>query len=197
MMAEIVRGQDEGARSMPEITPEMLETTFSALESKGMVKYLDGGYYVPTESGWKLLMEVKPVKEEIVAYGHPNITATHTTTLEITKASDMGKDADCIIGIRANKGCKDLSKDFKDALKLGKKIEITLEADGIYDKIEAFGSPALKLSNSEDIVVRKSDFIDGRTLAILADKSANELRQDFVEKVRNPNMEIKITLEIK
>jgi hypothetical protein len=196
-MHNVVKNQEEGPEPMPEITSEMILSTFRALESKGMVQYMEGGYYVPTESGWKLLMEVKPVKEEIVAYGHPNITATHTATIEITKSKEMSKEADCIIGVGANKGCKDLSKEFKDALKAGRKVEITLEAEGVSDKINAYGSPALNLTNPEDIVVRKSDFIDGRTLAILADKAANDLKQDLVEKLRNPKTEIKMTLEIK
>lgn len=182
---------------MPEITPEMIETTLNALEAKGMVQYTEGGYYIPTEKGWKLLMETKPTKEEITAYGHPNITANHTTTFEITKAKEMKKDADCIIGVRADKACKDLSKEMKDALKEGKKVEIILEVDGVKDEIIAYGSPALKLTHPEDIVVRKSDFIDSRTLAILADKSANEIKQELVEKLRNSKTELKVTLDIK
>lgn len=194
---KIKKNQEGEPRPMPEITPEMIRTTLRALETKGMVQYTEGGYYVPTEKGWKLLMEIKPAKEEITAYGHPNVTATHTTTFEITKANDIKKDADCIIAIKADKACKDLSKEVKDALKEGRKVEITLEVDGIKDKVVAYGSPALKLNHPEDIVVRKSDFIDNRTLAILADKAAFELDQDLIEKLRNPKAEIKITLEIK
>lgn len=184
-------------KGMPEITPEMIQTTLKALEAEGMVQYVGGEAYIPTEKGWKLLMEVKPIKEEIIAYGHPNITATHTTTFEITKAEEIKKDANCIIAVKANKACKDLSKEMKDALKEGRKVEIIVEAEGIKDKIVAYGSPALKLTNPEDIVVRKSDFIDNRTLAILADKAANEIKQELIEKLRKAGVKIKITLEIK
>ena len=199
MAEEKIRKNQEGGepRSMPDITPEMIRTTLEALEAKGMVQYIDGGYYVPTERGWSLLMEAKPTKEEITAYGHQNITATHTTTFEITKSKEMKKDADCIIAVKADKACKDLDKELRDSLKTGSRIEITLEAGGASDKIVAYGSPALKMSHPEDIVVRKSDFIDSRTLAILADKAANELNQDLVEKLRDPKMKIKITLEIR
>ena len=196
-MADIVKNQEETPGPMPEITPEMLQTTFNVLESKGIIQYVEGGYYVPTEGGWKKLMEVKPAKDEIIAYGHPNITATHTSTIEVTKAGDIKKEADCIIGVNANKGCSDLSKELKDGLKAGRVLEITLEADGVVERFEASGSPALKMTHPEDIVVRKSDFIDGRTLAILSDKAANELSQDLIEKLRNPKTEIKITLETK
>ena len=40
----------------PTITPEMIHNTFRALETKGMIYYSEGGVYVPTEKGWKLLM---------------------------------------------------------------------------------------------------------------------------------------------
>lgn len=193
---KIVKCQEE-PRPMPEITPEMIQTTFKALEAKGMVQYVEGGYYVPTEKGWKLLKESKPTKEEIIAYGHPNITATHTTTFEITKAKDIKKDADCIVAVRADKACKDLDRGFIDGLKEGMVVEITFEVDGIKDTVVAYGSPALKLTHLEDIVVRKSDFIDSRTLAILADKAAFELDQDLIEKLRDPKTQVKITLEVK
>ncbi|MFH8086222.1 MAG: DUF371 domain-containing protein [Candidatus Aenigmatarchaeota archaeon] len=181
----------------PTITPEMIRTTFEALEAKGMIFYTETGVYIPTERGWKLLMEIKPVKEEIIAYGHPNISATHKTTFEITKSGEIRKDADCVIGVKANKACKDLSKEIKEALKEGKKVEIKISAAGIEDVIIAYGSPALKLSHVEDIVIRKSDFIDNRTLAILANKAACDLKRELVEKLKNPETEIKITIEVK
>ncbi|MEM5794361.1 MAG: DUF371 domain-containing protein [Candidatus Aenigmatarchaeota archaeon] len=182
---------------LPAITPEMIRATFEALEAKGMVFYTETGAYIPTERGWKLLMEIKPVKEEIIAYGHPNISAMHKTTFEITKSGEIKKDADCIIGVKANKSCKDLSKEIKEALKEGKKVEITISAGGIEDKVIAYGSPALKLSHVEDIVVRKSDFIDNRTLAILSNKAACDLKRELVEKLKTLGTEIKITIEVK
>lgn len=181
----------------PEITPEMVQLTFKALEARGLVYEMGGRAYVPTERGWKLLREIEPVKEEIIAYGHPAVAATHKTALEITKASDIIKDADCIIGIKANKACKDLKEKFKNALKDAKKVEITIEAGGVKDKITAYGSPALRLTHAEDVVIRKTDFIDNRTVAILADKAASDLKRDLVEMLKSSETKIKITLEIK
>jgi hypothetical protein len=181
----------------PEITPQMIRETFKALDEKGMIYYTKEGAFVPTESGWKKIVSTKNFKEEIIAYGHSNVSATHTTTLEITKDSELGKEGSCIIGVRADKACADLSKDFKNALKEARKIEITLEAEGVVDKIVAYGSPALKLTHPEDIVIRTSDFIDSRTLAILSDKSANEIKQDLIEVMRKPETKLKITLEVK
>ncbi len=195
-MVEKIKSQ-EFPKPMPEITPEMLQTALKALEAKGMVYYTEKGAYIPTESGWKLLMEIKPVKEEIIAYGHPNITAKHEKTFEITKEENLGKEGDCIIGVRANKACKDLSEEFKNGLKEGKKVEIRIEVEGISDKIIAFGSPALKLSDEKSIVIRKSDFIDRRTLAILADKAACDIKREIIEKMKNPQTKMRIIFEIK
>src|SRR5271157_1690273 len=122
----------------PSITPQMIRETFKALDEKGMIYYTDEGAFVPTESGWKKLASTRNFKEEIVAYGHPNISATHTTTFEVTKDPDLGKEGSCIIGVKANKGCADLSQDFKNALKEARKVEITLEAGGVVDKIVAY-----------------------------------------------------------
>lgn len=195
-MVEKVKSQ-EFPRPMPEITPEMIQTALKALEAKGMVYYTEKGAYIPTESGWKLLMEIKPVKEEIIAYGHHNITAIHKTTFEVTKEENLGKEGSCIIGVRANKACKDLNEEFKNALKEGKKVEIRIEVEGISDKVIAFGSPALKLSDEKSIVVRKSDYIDKRTLAILSDKAACDIKREIVEKMKNPQTKMRIILEIK
>ncbi|MEM5790882.1 MAG: DUF371 domain-containing protein [Candidatus Aenigmatarchaeota archaeon] len=195
-MVEKVKSQ-EFPKPMPEITPEMIQTALKALEAKGMVYYTEKGVYIPTESGWKLLMEIKPVKEEIIAYGHPNITATHKTTFEVTKEENLGKEGSCIIGVRANKACKDLNEEFKNALKEGKKVEIIIEVEGISDKVIAFGSPALKLSDEKSIIVRKSDYIDKRTLAILSDKSACDIKREIVEKMKNPQTKMRIVLEVK
>jgi hypothetical protein len=181
----------------PIITPEMIETALEALESKGMVYYAEGGAYVPTESGWKLLTEIRPEKEEIYGRGHQKILATNKNMIKITRSDDINRDADAVVAIKADKACKSLKDEFKNGLRGAKKVEITIKAEDEIDKIIAYGSPALKLTSAEEILIRKDSFIDGRTLAILADKSANELRQELVEKLRKPDSVIKITLEIK
>jgi len=198
MEEEVKKFQEgEAPEPMPDITPQMIQNALRALEAEGLVHYVGNGAYVPTEGGWKLLQEVAPMKEEIVAYGHPNVTALHKITLEITKDKEVGKDGDCIIAVNANKACADLKKEFKDALSAAKKVVITIEAGGVIDKITGFGSPALKLTHQEDMVIRKSDFIDNRTLAILADKAACNLKKELIEKLKNSQTEVKITLEIK
>lgn len=180
----------------PEITPHMVHTAMNALEKTGMIYYSEGGLYVPTEGGWKLLMEASG-REEVTAYGHQDIRATDNTGFAIVKAASPEKYQKAIIAVKADKACKDFDRKFKNSLKSGKRIEITIEADGIEDKITAFCSPAFTLTSSEEIAVRKDDRIDGKTIGILANKSAAELDQDLVEKLRNPETKVKIVFEIK
>jgi hypothetical protein len=198
-MKEDIRKMQEPPEIAPEpspkITPEMLRDVLNLLESKGMIHYTAGGAYIPTESGWKLLMEVTPEKEEIIAYGHPEIKASSNSVIKIVKGLAVKDES--TIGVKADKACRDLSEEFKASAKSAKRIEILIEAEGEQDKIVGYCSPALKLTNKEEIVIRKDSSIDSGTIAILADKAANELNQDLIEKLRNPNTRIKITLEIK
>lgn len=180
----------------PEITPNMVQTAMKALERTGMVYYSEDGLYVPTEGGWKLLMEASG-SEEIIAYGHPDIRATDNTGFAIVKANSPEKYQKAIIAVKANKAVKDFDKKFKNSLKSGKKLEITIRAGGEEDTITAFCSPALTLTSSEEIAIRTDDRIDGKTIGILANKSAAELNQDLVEKLRDSKTEVKIILEIK
>jgi hypothetical protein len=46
------------------------------------------------------------------------------------------------------------------------------------------------------MVVRKSSYVDDRTLAISADKAAADLSRELVEKLRNPKQKARITLKV-
>ena len=180
----------------PEITPEMIQSTFKALEAEGLIRYMKGGAYLPTEKGWKLLREVVSGREKIIGYGHEKIIAKDENCFEITK-NKKPRGEDSVIAVRADKGCKDLNERFKAAAKTANRMFITIEAGDVTENITAYGSPALRLTDANEIVVRKSDFIDGKTVAILADKSANEFSKEMKKALKNPKTEVKITLEIK
>jgi hypothetical protein len=135
------------------------------------------------------------VKEVIFAQGHKNILAMHKTTLEFTKDKHLTKKGDCIVAVAADKGLADLSAEFK--LNLRKPyahLKVLIEADEIREQVEAQGSPNLILTHSKDMVIRKSDFVGNRTLAIHADKAANDLSRVLVEKLKSSKQEVKITL---
>ncbi len=194
-----VKKEQEVPETLPEpsplITPEMIKTTLEALESSGVIYYSEGKAYVPTETGWKFLARVSPVKEIIYAKGNENVLATDEEMIKVSRKAEVKDKA--TIAVNADKACKDLDEEFKNELKKAKKVEITIEAEGESEKIVAYGSPALKLKSANEIVIRKSSKIDNSTLAILADKSASEIKRSLIEKLRNSNTIVKITLEIK
>ena len=135
------------------------------------------------------------IVEVITARGHPRIMAMHPTTLMITKDQEVGPKADCIIGVAANKGAARLSEELKSTIRLGREINIVIEAGGERDEIHARGHPSLSLIHPKDIVIRKSRFTCGRTLAIRADKAATDLPRKFVAKLRDPRTKIQISIE--
>ena len=140
-------------------------------------------------------MNAKQTEESVLAYGHENIQATHPSTLMFTKERHLSKTGDCIIAVAADKAAADLSRELREKLKKpNAKLTITIEADGLTQQINAFGSPKLILTDQTDMVIRKSAYISDRTLAIHADKSSSDLPREFVEKLKNPEQKIKITL---
>jgi len=138
------------------------------------------------------------VTEIILGYGHENIQATHKTTFEITKEAQLSRRGDCIIAVSANKTMADFSSEFKENLHKEKaKIMILIEAGDAAEVMNAFGSPRLILTHRTDMVVRKSNYICNRTLAIQADKAACDLSRKLAEKLRNPKQKVKITLTVR
>ena len=135
------------------------------------------------------------MEETINARGHPNITANHQTTLMFTKESEIGLEADCIVAVAADKGSADLSENLKRAIASGAEMEIIIEVSGRVEKIQGRGHGGLSLLNPIDLVVRKSDYICDRTLAIDADKSASDLPREFVDFLKNPENAVKITVK--
>lgn len=135
------------------------------------------------------------VVEEIRAYGHPNIRATHRSTLEITKEEDLTPRGDCIIAVKADKGLYELSNEFKKIVrKDGSKIKLIIEVEGLKEEITGYGSSKLALNHPTDIVCRKSSYTCGRTLMIKANKAAMDLNREIIKKLKNPDTLVKITL---
>jgi uncharacterized protein len=139
----------------------------------------------------------KKTLEIIRALGHENIQAVHPTTLMLTKDMHLSQTGDCIVGVASDKAIDDLSIEFKNKLKNSNaKLTILMEVDDLKLQITESGSQKLILSHPNDLVIRKSDYICNRTLAIRADLSSNDLPREFIEKLKNPKQEVKITLTV-
>jgi uncharacterized protein len=135
------------------------------------------------------------LQETIVAFGHKNVLATHPSTLMITKDGHLTRTGDCIVAVSSDKAPEDFNSKFKEKLKTeNAKLTIIIEAGELKETIHAFGSPKLILSHPVDIVIRKSDYISDRTVAIHADKSSSDLPIGLVKKLKDPKQEIIITL---
>ena len=127
------------------------------------------------------------------AFGHPNITSIHKTTLEFTKDKEFSLKGSCIIGVNSDFEFLKLRK-FIKKLNNGKiKITIELKNKEITEEINAEVHP--KFNSENDIVIRKSEFINRRTFAIKADKSSIDLNRVFVDYLRNSEQEIEVTIE--
>lgn len=124
------------------------------------------------------------------AYGHNNITAKHKTTLEFTKDSYLTLKGDCIIGVKADFSLKEI-KDFIKNLK-SKKIKIIIKVNGLTEEINCEINP--NFNSVREMVIRKSDFLDVRTFAVRASKASCNLGREFVEKIKNPNQTILVTI---
>ena len=70
----------------------------------------------------------------------------------------------------------------------GSELTITFEVPSVGFVVRAFGSSRLSLEDAHEIVLRKSDFISPRTLAIRADAAAKDIpRGMIVERLRSPD----------
>ncbi len=116
--------------------------------------------------------------------GHPNISATHKTTFELTKAKEISKRANCIIGTRCDKASFDIGSELCSLINKKRCIIILeLESAGVKDQVVAWLSPAKALRSTHSAVVRKSNYVCPRTLAVMANKAAIDLDRRLIKKL--------------
>jgi len=127
------------------------------------------------------------VRFEIQFSGNENIRSNHQKTIEITKESSLTPEGDCIVGVNATSSCADLPQELKDRLKVpGTKITFSIRVGEYEFVLEGKGHPNLILTHSDDIVIRKSNFICPRTLAVKCDKASDLLPREMVSLLQNP-----------
>ena len=124
------------------------------------------------------------VVETFTAKGHRNIRATHRTTLEITKELHLTPRGDCVVAIGSEKGAADLSRELLKAVKMGARVVLVIEAGGRREVVQGRGDPRITLTHPADIVVRKSVYVDSRTLMVGADKAAADLDRELVRTLK-------------
>ena len=134
---------------------------------------------------------------EIQFSGHENIRSNHKTTIEITKESHLTPRGDCIVGVNATSSCADLPQELKDKLKNSDaKVTFSIRVKDHEFIVDGKGHPDLTLTHSEDIVIRKSDFVCPRTLAVKCDKASDLLPRDLVLLLQNPETKGTFTITV-
>lgn len=167
-----------------EISPKIIKHAFKIFEEVGILYQDKGKIYFPYEGGWKLLQEYEKIKEEIEFFGHGKLLCINKQKIGITKLDFPKFDEDCFIGIKANKSSKELNEILKENLKKGCKVRVRIIYDSKKEEFSFFGSPALEMEDSENIIINKDTNIEKSTIGILSEKSSNDLSIDFVKEVK-------------
>ncbi|MFQ5970218.1 MAG: DUF371 domain-containing protein [Nitrososphaerales archaeon] len=138
------------------------------------------------------------MEEEILFYGHPNITALHKKSIEVTKAKNIMLKGDCIIGVNASKACNDLCDALKRKLKeKNSMVRMSIIVGKHTYEFVAYGSSSLILTNKHDIVVRKTRFVCPRTLAIACDSASSDIPKSIVHMLKDPSVQGSLRISVK
>ena len=134
---------------------------------------------------------------EIQFSGHENIRSNHQRTIEITKESHLTPSGDCIIGVNASASCADLPHLLKKKLQNpNSKVTFSIKVGKHEFNVEGRGHQNLILTHLEDIVIRKSDFVCPRTLAVKCDKSSDLIPREMILLLQNPKTQGTFTIII-
>lgn len=124
-------------------------------------------------------------------FGHKNILALHRNTIEFTKESHLTKNGDCILGVKADFDFKELIEFIKKSK--GKKIKAKIIVGDYKDEFSFFPNPSF--SHPEEMVIRKTDFKSERTLGILCDKSAKDIKREIINKMKEHKTKMEVIYE--
>ena len=134
---------------------------------------------------------------EIPFSGHVNIRSLHKNTIEITKESTLTPSGDCIIGINAKCGCNDIPEKIKEKLRTpNSKVIFSIIVNDFIFKINGTGHQDLICSDPNDIVLRKSDFVCPRTLAINCNKASDSIPRELVQMLQDPKTNGIFSIEV-
>ena len=134
---------------------------------------------------------------EIPFTGHENIRSLHKNTIEITKESTLTPSGDCIIGVNAKYGCNEIPKKIKEKLKNPKsKVIFSITVKEYTFKINGTGHQDLIFSDPNDIVIRKSDYVSPRTLAVNCNKASDSIPRKLVQMLQDPKTNGIFSIEV-
>jgi hypothetical protein len=129
--------------------------------------------------------------------GHKNIRSLHQKTIEITKESHLTPNGDCIVGVNASNGCNDIPMELKKKLKdPNATIKFSISVNSHSFKFSGKGHKNLVLTHPDDIVLRKSNFVCPRTLAVSCDKASDSIPRKIIQLLQDPRTIGVLTIDI-
>lgn len=129
--------------------------------------------------------------------GHKNIRSLHPKTIEITKESHLTPRGDCIVGVNATSGCKDIPNSMKKKLRdPGSSINFSLKVNDHTFNFSGKGHKNLILSHTDDIVIRKSNFVCPRTLAVGCNKASDSIPRKIIRILQDPMTRGILTIDV-
>lgn len=132
--------------------------------------------------------------EQFTARGHPNVQASHETTLEFTKDDTVSLRGDCILGVLASISPAEFNEETKELLRSDREFIIAIQAEDIIDELHGRGHPNLQLDDDREMVFRKSNFISGRTVLVACDKAATDLDPRIKKAAKHEDQELHVSL---
>jgi 16S rRNA (cytidine1402-2'-O)-methyltransferase len=125
------------------------------------------------------------VSVSFVCRGHPNIAASHTKTLELTRDPEISRRATCVLGVGSD-------HDDRALLALRGRVDVVLECDGRRDELTATMSPFFL--GADSLVFRRGEGLHGDTFAFDATKTAATVDRDLVRALGSSDNELRVTV---
>jgi 16S rRNA (cytidine1402-2'-O)-methyltransferase len=117
--------------------------------------------------------------------GHPNVTATHDKTLELTRDRDISRRATCVVGVASD-------HDDRALLALRGEVRVTLACGGVRDEFTATMSPFFL--GDASLVFRRGPGLRSRTVAFDASKTAAMLDRDLAARLASSDARLDVTI---
>jgi 16S rRNA (cytidine1402-2'-O)-methyltransferase len=118
-------------------------------------------------------------------HGHPNVTATHTKTVEITRDAEISRRATCVLGVGSD-------HDDHALLALRGRADVVLECDGARDEFTATISPFFLGDGS--LVFRRGAGLRADTIAFDATKTAATIDRDLAARLADSAARLRVTI---
>jgi uncharacterized protein len=125
------------------------------------------------------------------------VRSTHPRTIEVTTEEHLTENGDCIIGVGASKGCAGLDPGVKEGLKRsGSKVKIRIVVGQAVFDLKACGDARLELTHERDVVIRRSDYVSDRTLAVGASSASIDIPRTMVRLLQDERAEGRLEIEV-